>query len=316
MKKTFILQFLIFMFFTSFSQDVITMKSGDEVSAKVLKIGKTEIEYKKWNNLDGPTFTIDANEVFMIKYQNGDKDVLVNETEIKSNDKKEKQKSNISQSDNKSRFNIDLGYVWQGLKNVENGNRTSWTFHNSATNGLQIGVSWDKTFKHGLGIEFCAFGTELFFEHFSEKVVYTDENNQPLGIVLTDNNFFGWDVYLSPIKFQYRYKITKNIAIFAATGPTLDFALFQKYVTNPNKFSDKYISTIWIGEGRIKNPLYINWDFKAGFSYKFLKLQIGTSVGMNRTSFGYIPVFRNGLTQIDGQSLRPMASNSLMTSSS
>lgn len=58
------------------AQDVIICRNGDEITSKVLKISKTEIEYKKWNNQDGPTYTLEKAEVFMIKYQNGDKDVF------------------------------------------------------------------------------------------------------------------------------------------------------------------------------------------------------------------------------------------------
>ena len=58
------------------AQDVITTKHGDEIEAKVVKIGTTEIEYKKWSNVEGPSYTLLKNQVFMIKFQNGEKEVF------------------------------------------------------------------------------------------------------------------------------------------------------------------------------------------------------------------------------------------------
>lgn len=67
------------------AQDIIICRNGDEIESKILKISKTEIEYKKWSNQDGPTYTLEKSEVFMIKYPNGDKD-LFKETPAKQDD--------------------------------------------------------------------------------------------------------------------------------------------------------------------------------------------------------------------------------------
>ncbi len=58
------------------AQDVLFKRNGDELSVKVVKISAAEVEYKKWSNPDGPTYSIPKAEVFIIKYQNGDKDVF------------------------------------------------------------------------------------------------------------------------------------------------------------------------------------------------------------------------------------------------
>lgn len=59
-----------------FSQDVIFLSNGNEIEAKIIKIGDSEIEYKKWSYQDGPTFIEKVSNIFMIKYQNGEKDVF------------------------------------------------------------------------------------------------------------------------------------------------------------------------------------------------------------------------------------------------
>ena len=72
MKK---LLFLLWLLpFTSKSQDVITMKSGEDINAKVIEVATDEIKYKKSD--DGPTYTIKKSEVFSIKYKDGTKDVF------------------------------------------------------------------------------------------------------------------------------------------------------------------------------------------------------------------------------------------------
>ena len=58
------------------SQDIITKTNGEEIKSKVLEVTQTDIKYKRFDQLDGPTFTISKTELFMIKYQNGSKDIF------------------------------------------------------------------------------------------------------------------------------------------------------------------------------------------------------------------------------------------------
>lgn len=58
------------------AQDLITLRTGEEIQAKVLEIGTDEISYLKYSNLSGPTYRISRNLVFMIEYENGGKDVF------------------------------------------------------------------------------------------------------------------------------------------------------------------------------------------------------------------------------------------------
>jgi len=58
------------------SCDKITLKTGDEISAKVLEIGITEIKYKNCNNLNGPVIIIKNSDVWYIDYANGTRDII------------------------------------------------------------------------------------------------------------------------------------------------------------------------------------------------------------------------------------------------
>lgn len=66
------------------AQDVITKKNGDEIQAKITEVGQNEIKYKRFDNLDGPVYTIGKSDVFMVKYQNGTKDVFKEEPSAQS----------------------------------------------------------------------------------------------------------------------------------------------------------------------------------------------------------------------------------------
>lgn len=61
------------------AQDVITKRNGDDIKAKVLEITLTELKYKNFNNLDGPIISIAKSDVIFVKYENGTKDVFVEE---------------------------------------------------------------------------------------------------------------------------------------------------------------------------------------------------------------------------------------------
>lgn len=56
--------------------DIIFKKDGTEIYAKIISVSKDEINYKKINNLEGPSYILSVNDVFMIKYKNGEKDIF------------------------------------------------------------------------------------------------------------------------------------------------------------------------------------------------------------------------------------------------
>ena len=78
MKCLFILC-LMFLTLDSKCQDILTLKTGEEINAKVLEINSSEVKYKPSDNPNGPLIVIMKSDVFMIKYENGKKEVF-NET--------------------------------------------------------------------------------------------------------------------------------------------------------------------------------------------------------------------------------------------
>jgi hypothetical protein len=57
----------------AFCQDFITLKDGREVKSKIVEVSEKDkvIKYKKFDNPDGPVYTVELSEISKIKYSNG-----------------------------------------------------------------------------------------------------------------------------------------------------------------------------------------------------------------------------------------------------
>lgn len=75
--KTFILTTLAAtLCFFAQAQDVLLKRNGEEIQVKVQEINLEVIKYKRFDNLEGPVISIAKRDVFMIKYENGTKEVF------------------------------------------------------------------------------------------------------------------------------------------------------------------------------------------------------------------------------------------------
>ena len=74
------LSLLLCLFFCclGIAQDNIILQSGDELEVKITEVSEQTIKYKKLNFLEGPNFTINTTDIFMIKYSNGEKQMFKN----------------------------------------------------------------------------------------------------------------------------------------------------------------------------------------------------------------------------------------------
>lgn len=77
MKK--ILYFLLFLLggvHTLHAQDLLTKRNGEEIAVIVMEVTPTEVKYRRFDNLNGPLFSVRRDEVFMVKYINGTKQLF------------------------------------------------------------------------------------------------------------------------------------------------------------------------------------------------------------------------------------------------
>ena len=67
--------------------DVITLKNGDEINARISGISKKEIKFKKCEEVNGLTYTLRKSEVFMIKFRDGTKTIFSTDTSAEAKNK-------------------------------------------------------------------------------------------------------------------------------------------------------------------------------------------------------------------------------------
>ena len=65
------------------AQDLLVFTDGSIEQVKVLEVGDDAIKYKKWTNLEGPTFSTSKANVFSIKYQDGSEEKMVNQPVVR-----------------------------------------------------------------------------------------------------------------------------------------------------------------------------------------------------------------------------------------
>jgi hypothetical protein len=80
MKKFIALFCSCFVIFPIFSQDLIIQRDGTEIKSKVTEITTNEIKFKSHEFLTGPTRTIAFADVFMVIYENGNRETFTDTT--------------------------------------------------------------------------------------------------------------------------------------------------------------------------------------------------------------------------------------------
>jgi hypothetical protein len=76
MKKILLVLLAVLTVSFACAQDVILKKDGSEIKAKVIEITDQQIKYKDFDFQDGPTRNLNISEVFMVTYENGQKEVF------------------------------------------------------------------------------------------------------------------------------------------------------------------------------------------------------------------------------------------------
>lgn len=105
---------LLFIYFaiplSGFAQDIIFTSANEDIKVKVIEINQTDIKYKKFDNINGPTFSINKSDVLFIRYENGTKDVF-NES-----------KTSATQSSNSSNSK-EVNYTESGINDSKHNYR-------------------------------------------------------------------------------------------------------------------------------------------------------------------------------------------------
>ena len=76
MKKNIIILCLTFFCYATYGQDTIIFRDASEIKVKVVDADGSEIKYRKYENLNGPLYSVPRAEVFIIRYENGTKRII------------------------------------------------------------------------------------------------------------------------------------------------------------------------------------------------------------------------------------------------
>lgn len=81
MNKTLVFFFLFFASFRLFAQDTIYLKNQETyIITKIIEVTSTEVKYKKFDYQDGPTYTVNKQDLNKIVYKNGDVEMYDNQS--------------------------------------------------------------------------------------------------------------------------------------------------------------------------------------------------------------------------------------------
>ncbi|MCQ2188529.1 MAG: hypothetical protein MJZ00_01240 [Paludibacteraceae bacterium] len=76
MKRLFLVLASMASIASTLAQDVIVKRDGEEIQCKILEVSTNKVKYKQWKNQSGPTFVEKKSDVLMLKYENGQKEVM------------------------------------------------------------------------------------------------------------------------------------------------------------------------------------------------------------------------------------------------
>ncbi|MES2566559.1 MAG: hypothetical protein V4565_06820 [Bacteroidota bacterium] len=256
MRLLFIVFSILFaMASSSFAQDIIYTTGGNKLQAKVLEINTTNLKYKDYNNLEGPTYVITKTDVVLIKYANGMTEVINSnpetiepktESTVANNSKSNESNNAINKSRTLEKPPLNLYYLNNNMLSINalalaNGDvtimydrdlynsRMSLTFlggysFNSRMGGLNafIADSKDnakKKYDLGLGISFMPRNTKRvqYFVGLLGKYMSYDYQN----VIDTTNNQKNYE---KASAFQMAVMLT-NGWVFRVS-PNFNFKLF------------------------------------------------------------------------------------------
>ena len=149
----------IFLTINANAQDKIVLKTGSNIEAKVLEINQTDVKYKKFNNLEGPTFTTHKNEIHMIIYENGENEIFKDEVpQIYQNDKNIVTKKN--EKLRKNRFEVSFAATGYGF---------GTDYDTESYGGFNSAVSYERILNDS-GLLGLRFKGDIGFTEYDETI--------------------------------------------------------------------------------------------------------------------------------------------------
>jgi hypothetical protein len=212
------------------AQDMILLKDGNTIEAKVTRISPREIRYKRLDHLDGPTIIIPIANVLSIKYENGAYEIINADAMPQQESTQDENPNTMAMDTNKFIFGINanaggaLGYAWgssgAGI-NIELG---KGKFNSEINLMFPIGgfgalFTFNGFWPSNIGGFY--FGGGIGFGIYEAYVVVGEEY-----VGGNYRDIYGYDTVISlPIGLNIGYKFITKSGLYFRTGAFLGFDL-------------------------------------------------------------------------------------------
>ena len=285
------------------SQDIITMKNGEEIKAIVQEIGADYVKYKKFENKNGPTYTIQKSTVFMITYENGEKDIFdksrtvttstqtitTHTTQPATTNSEQQVSLPPTQSNRKVKFGIEAGLAMANINSdifkssdLDNANvyPPRWGF----TGGLLVDFRVAKMFsiQPELLVTMKGFRAE-------EYVTVSYTNGQYLEDVFMESNY-NFTYLELPLNLIFNIPIQKD-RLQVGAGAYLAYGIYGKcksHLTYQGESLDEITPAslleykLFSGEQKLFKPFDWGVIFFVGYAFNdtfFLKAKYSLGIG-------------------------------------
>lgn len=179
-------------------------------------------------------------------------------------------------------FCIIIGYSLKNFAFKTEDEKINYSLMNEegkTTSAFIFGISRVWEVYKGLGIE-TGIDLEFAFQNKTEEFREAGYN------VTAKTDVFNLSTSI-PILVQYRYEIFDAFSVFAFTGLNLDLSVIDKkevntkrsYANNEDLISNE-TDYSYLGSESDYLPFNLLWEIGAGVQYKFLKLRLGTDLGL------------------------------------
>ncbi len=168
--KYYVLVIFSLLSFNLIAQDIIIKRNGDEIKSKILEITNETIKYKKFEFQDGPIRNINISDVFMVIYENGEREKFTTTENLNSKEVVQKENLVITESQNSTEitkekvsindYNGDYSMFGIGYGNSYGGAglRLQWRSGDNQGFGMHGGIGYFPNAKY-----LASIGMKFFF---------------------------------------------------------------------------------------------------------------------------------------------------------
>jgi hypothetical protein len=225
---------------TSFSQDMMFFQDGMKEEVKVLEINNDEISYKKFSNLEGPTYVIDRSEVVMVTFENGEHELIGPVKTIKMKKEKPFTKDFTRNIIHFHIFDVVFGDFAMSYERIFGDGRVSIkvpvAFGFYGYRPYDTPFNFNNLFYSGAGVNFYPTGQGV--------VRYFVGPNIRLGIGRSADYYYYYDEFGNYISDQYyeensfymKYFVDNGIMIMPVRNLSISaiFSVGVRFVANPS----------------------------------------------------------------------------------